>query len=236
MKLSDFAMKDLQLDLSEWRGMNKYEHGSGLYKFRPHKFAHFYDRIFTPYKDKPVNICEVGISGGWSLLLWDRYFTHPDCHIVGIDPLHEMAKDASWEDREGHKSLIRVEMFEDVRKMYSPRVETLLIDAYEQTTLQKFADESFDIVLDDGSHKTEDKHFFLMEYWRKVKLGGWLIIEDFFGDRDGPVLQSVFANYNAGADFDNILIYSGHAEDKRIFPEHNTPEGLICIQKKDTPE
>jgi hypothetical protein len=43
-----------------------------------------WDRIFTPYRDLPINLFEIGIQNGGSLEIWAKYFTNAKS-IIGCD-------------------------------------------------------------------------------------------------------------------------------------------------------
>ena len=43
-----------------------------------------YNRIFEPYRDKPVRLLEIGIQNGGSLEVWSKYFTNA-MRLVGCD-------------------------------------------------------------------------------------------------------------------------------------------------------
>ena len=52
-----------------------------------HSYIPEYERLFKPYRDKKINILEIGIAYGESLELWDKYFNNAnvfgsEIHIV----------------------------------------------------------------------------------------------------------------------------------------------------------
>ena len=55
------------------------------YYSRKHiKYFQTYDQLFTPYKDKKITFCEIGIAGGGSLYMWSK-FLGEKARIIGID-------------------------------------------------------------------------------------------------------------------------------------------------------
>ena len=40
-----------------------------------HHYLGVYDELFAPFKDKEINLLEVGVATGGSLKLWEKYFT-----------------------------------------------------------------------------------------------------------------------------------------------------------------
>ena len=43
-----------------------------------------YERLLSPYQDRPVNLLEIGIQNGGSLEIWAKYFPHA-LKFVGCD-------------------------------------------------------------------------------------------------------------------------------------------------------
>jgi hypothetical protein len=58
------------------------ESGPGIWKWR-HYFE-IYDRHFEKFRNKEVNILEIGIYSGGSLGMWKAYFG-PRCRVYGVD-------------------------------------------------------------------------------------------------------------------------------------------------------
>ncbi len=121
-----------------------------------HSYLDSYDRILGPYKNKHVDLLEIGNNGGESIKLWDDYFD--SCEITGIEvldipQLHELNK----------------------RDNINIHQNT---DAYSQETFQKFQDKKFDIIIDDGSHLPQHQVFALKYWFTLLKDDGVIIIED----------------------------------------------------------
>lgn len=115
-------------------------------------FLKIYDSYFKHYKDKEINILEIGVDKGKSLKLWRSYFTK--AKICGID-ISEMN--------------FKIE-----------GVELITADQTNIKSLKKICEKykSFDIIIDDGSHVS--KHIitsfsFLFDY---LTVGGLYAVED----------------------------------------------------------
>ena len=54
-----------------------------------HSYIEVYEEILKPYRDKNINILEIGLMNGESLRMWDEYFEGKvhgiDCSITPID-------------------------------------------------------------------------------------------------------------------------------------------------------
>ena len=48
-----------------------------------HSYTYFYDKLFTPLRNKPILMLEIGVCGGFSLKMWHEYFDQ--AVIIGLD-------------------------------------------------------------------------------------------------------------------------------------------------------
>lgn len=120
-----------------------------------HKWMHYlpvYERFFAPYKDRPINILEIGVSHGGSLQVWQKYF-HQKSNIVGVDiePLCKQIEQGNIKIFTGSAS--------DRAFM-----ESLPFD--------------FDIIIDDGSHIQSDVRESFQVMFPRLKNGGLYFVED----------------------------------------------------------
>jgi len=126
-----------------------------------HKWHHYfelYDRYFSKFRDRPIRMLEIGVFRGGSLRMWKEYF-HPDSIIVGIDidescAAHEIA-DRNVFVRIGSQA--DPNFLGEVNGEFGP----------------------FDIILDDGSHKTHHQITSFGALFRDaLKDGGCYMVED----------------------------------------------------------
>lgn len=120
-------------------------------------YLQVYDPIFSPWVDKKVNLLEIGIYKGGSLLLWRDYFTMGT--ITGIDI--QLPKDFAPPER--------IHIFEGSQadKFFLSKVAN------------QVAPEGFDIIIDDASHIGElTKTSFWHLFDNHLKSGGLYVIED----------------------------------------------------------
>lgn len=116
-----------------------------------------YDRIFNEYRDKPVRLLEIGIQNGGSLEIWSKFF--PDAQkLVGCDINPDCA-----------------------RLTYkNPRIAVVVGDAntgaVQATVLQHSP--SFDVIIDDGSHRSSDIVKSFARYFPYLAEGGVFVAED----------------------------------------------------------
>lgn len=118
----------------------------------------WYSDEFTPKKKDKLNILEIGVSKGDSLILFRDWFINSK--ITGIDNLQQQTPNET----------------EFIRNIKD--VELILQNAYSEDTVNMFEDEYFDYIIDDGPHTLDSQIYSVKYYFQKVKLGGKLIIED----------------------------------------------------------
>jgi hypothetical protein len=137
-----------------------------------HGFLPFYESMMAPRKDTSVKFLEVGVFYGASIQMWDAYFTHPESSIVGAD----------WfEGKNGNLS-----QFPNPRYVFSlplsRKIRLAEIDQSRLDHLEAFVKgeqaESYDYILDDGSHLMRDQQITFITMFPLLKSGGVFIIED----------------------------------------------------------
>lgn len=138
-------------ELSLRNGSDKW----GIHFYTPH-----YTRHFTPLKDQPLKILELGIggfgnpaSGGGSLRMWKRFFPRSVCYGVDIF---------------------------DKTPLREPRIHTIQGDMSDAAFLAGVGREfgPFDIVIDDGSHNNSDVIVAFGALFPFVRGGGRYVVED----------------------------------------------------------
>lgn len=126
-----------------------------------HKWHHYFDlyeRYFGRYRDRPVRMLEIGVFRGGSLRMWKQYF-HPDSTIVGVDidpscSAHEIAD-----------------------KNVFVRIGSQADPSFLAAVNGEFG--PFDIILDDGSHKTHHQIISFGALFRDALTdGGCYMVED----------------------------------------------------------
>lgn len=120
-------------------------------------YLEFYDELFTPLRDAPLRILEIGIQNGGSLEIWAKYFPNAKC-IVGCDIANEAAR-LEFKDR---------------------RISVVVGDANLSNTVAKIESLSpeYDLIIDDGSHRSDDIVRSFSIYFHKLAENGLYIAED----------------------------------------------------------
>jgi|GEM_PF-665891 len=116
-----------------------------------------YDRLLDRFRDEPVRLLEIGIQNGGSLEVWSDYFSRAS-HLIGCDINPDCAR-LRYDD---------------------PRISVIVGDANTETTRARVLERcpSFDIVIDDGSHRSGDIIKSFANYFPALADGGLFIVED----------------------------------------------------------
>lgn len=121
-----------------------------------HGFTEFYDDFFSKYKDRTVNILEIGVDKGASLLMYNAFFDG-QCNIYALD-------------------------IEDKSEYNTENIKTFIVDQSNREQLMEFkktiGDIKFDIILDDGSHWPEHQNISFFCLNDLLSEDGIYIIED----------------------------------------------------------
>lgn len=116
-----------------------------------------YEKLFAPYRTRPVRLLEIGVQNGGSLAIWREYFENATV-IVGCDINPDCAK-LRYDD---------------------PRIHVVVGDAESIDTADRIKSISsqFDIIIEDGSHTPGDVIKSFCGYFDILTDGGVFISED----------------------------------------------------------
>lgn len=116
-----------------------------------------WDRLFTEYRDQPVRLLEIGIQNGGSLEIWAIFFSKAR-KIVGCD-IDQKCETLQYNDE---------------------RIAVVVADANSDEGEEKILLQSskFDIIIDDGSHKSSDIIRSFARYFPHLSEEGVYVVED----------------------------------------------------------
>ena len=131
------------------------------------KWDHYFDiyhKWFSPFRDRPIKLLEIGVFKGGSIDLWKNYFA-PGLQIIGVDIDPQCKK------------------FEETYPPLSadmPHLVKMFIgDQENKEFLAEVVKEGpFDIVIDDGGHYMKQQIASFETLFPFVKDGGVYLIED----------------------------------------------------------
>src|SRR5690606_6533248 len=114
-------------------------------------YLEVYDKLFAPLRDKPIRLLEIGVQNGGSLEIWRKYFPRAEI-VVGCD-INPDCRNLSFDDK---------------------KIVLIVGDANSQETEHEMVacSAEYDIVIDDGSHKSSDIVRSLARYFGSLANGG----------------------------------------------------------------
>jgi SAM-dependent methyltransferase len=120
-------------------------------------YLDIYDHLFAAFRERPISILEIGIQNGGFTEVLAAYFTNA-VKIVGCD-IDEKCGSLVFSD---------------------PRISVVIGDAADAGTASRIKEisDSFDIVIDDGSHRSKDIVAAFCHYFPLLREGGVFIAED----------------------------------------------------------
>lgn len=153
-------------------------------KAREHSYGPFYDELFSRYgREDKLDILEIGVQGGGSLLAWKDYF--PNANVVGVD-----ISDSRLDEYK------------------SDRVTFIKSDVRDVPATGKY-----DIIIDDSDHFIGTQKFIVENYYPMLKSGGTLVIEDVqSGDNDVSEISGVLP-VSAAMDWVDLRSVVGRYDD-----------------------
>lgn len=142
----------------------------GTDKATRHNYTAVFAQLLAPYRNKDCRLLEIGTLGGGSAVLWRNYL--PNAWLDLVDRKQRLVP----------KNLERLERFAFHE-----------LDAYCSETVRKFkAEDQYDIIIDDGSHRLVDLVYVAKHYYPLLAPGGVLILEDIPDERLLPDLADLF--------------------------------------------
>jgi predicted O-methyltransferase YrrM len=132
-----------------------------------HPYTVLYHSMMSNLRDEPLNICELGILNGASLLMWQEYFPNANIYGFDFDPA----------------------LINTFNNKYDTidRITLSLFDVTNEDGVQKLCDDSttqFDLIIEDTTHQLQDQQRVIRHAHKMLKPGGVLIIEDIFLKND----------------------------------------------------
>jgi hypothetical protein len=200
---------------SIWTPLCEIMRQKGSDKSTYHNYTKVYDALFHSMKDSAEHVLEIGIgtnntdvlsnmgvSGtpGASLRGWREYFTK--AHIWGCDV------DKRILFQEDRITTFFLDQLQDDLDSYIPEEDLL-----------------FDIIIDDGLHDPAVNFFTLRKLWKRLKPGGYYIVEDLLKTNQ---LISLYSQWNA----DIMSEMSGYDYVYLDLPGTAKPDNVLFVIRK----
>lgn len=136
-------------------------------------YCNYYDSLLKSRQSAVKQVMEIGVFHGASVMMWHDYFRNATIH--GVD---------SFEGVQGNGKTFTdaTDFYKYVQTAKPKRIQLHKADQSDDDQLRslrsQFQDESFDIIVDDGSHKMRDQQRTFEILFPLLKVGGIYIIED----------------------------------------------------------
>ena len=126
-----------------------------------HGYSKFYEKKLEKFKDKKINILEIGSYAGASAAAFTKYFPHSNIFCFDINVSNFIYKSK------------KIHVFGLDIKNEKKNKKTL------DQVFSKYSIQDFDIIIDDGSHNLRDILIGIKYFFKYVKKNGLYIIEDY---------------------------------------------------------
>jgi len=170
-----------------------------------HPYTLFYDSIFKNRRNESLQIAELGILYGGSLLMWKDYFKFAT--IYGFEFNNKLIDKFKKNCDNDRITLSKI----DVKNKDS------IIHAFRTLNV------TYDIIIEDTTHKFEDQIRVIEQVYTYLKPGGILIIEDIFKSTDvteyEKALQPILHHFERYyfVELDHVNKYSAQWNNDKLF-------------------
>jgi len=125
-----------------------------------HAYGPFYDGLFQPFLNSEINLLELGVQHGGSILTFANVL--PKAKIFGVDI--DLSQNRFFSQ---HQDIKRIKLFK--MNLYKDEIPSELIKI------------NFDIIIDDADHRAENQIEAFNKFYPILKKNGIYIIEDLVG-------------------------------------------------------
>jgi len=156
-----------------------------------HSYIEYYQQLLEPYREVATDILEIGVApGALSLRMWEEYFFNAS--IYGIDIQ---------------------EYYDNITKYNNDRIKIDIGNATKKEDIDRlYLYNTFDFILDDGSHSLRDQLMSFEYLFPKVNPGGIYIIED-IQEYYEPAIADIFRNLHPNVDIVDRRHIKGRYDD-----------------------
>lgn len=134
-------------------------------------YTPYYHCIFKHIKDRPIDMLEIGIG----TMIPGAHSSMVGYSLPGYAPGGSLR---AWRDYFKNGNITGADVQPDTQ-FTDERITTVIADSTNTDSVNKtFGDRTFDIIIDDGSHYDEHQLQTFMNFWGRLKAGGYYIVED----------------------------------------------------------
>lgn len=160
-----------------------------------HAYGSFYDELFQPFINSEINLLELGVQHGGSILTWANIL--PKAKIFGIDI--DLSQNRFFSQ---HQDTKRIKLFE--MNLYKDEIPSDLMKT------------KFDIIIDDADHRPETQIQAFGKFYPILKINGIYIIEDLVGTAGTNLVMKEIKKITKG---DEIEVFDLRAFKNKLFDD-----------------
>lgn len=133
------------------------------------------------FKNKPINYLEIGVFYGNNLFtVAETYANHPESKLYGIDPWEDYDE---YPEYKNEQNKIFTGFQENLKNFKLTNNETdnkfQIYKEYSHNIVHTFENNSFDLIYIDGNHEPEYVLEDAVLVFRKLKVNGYIIFDDY---------------------------------------------------------
>lgn len=133
------------------------------------------------YENKEIKYLEIGVFYGANIIYFAHtYGKHPETKLYCIDPFEDYDE---YDEYKNNQSEHYKTFIENVNNN-NLNNKIILKRGYSNIEIPKFDDNYFDIIYIDGNHEPEYVLEDAVLSFRKLRIGGIMIFDDYFFNRD----------------------------------------------------
>uniref|UniRef100_A0A6C0E0V9 Methyltransferase n=1 Tax=viral metagenome TaxID=1070528 RepID=A0A6C0E0V9_9ZZZZ len=129
----------------------------------------------------PINYLEIGAYYGGNLIeVAKTYGKHPDSKLFAVDPWEDYDDYPEYKEKQGniHETFMEnIRCFKEVNDINDDKFT--IVRGYSHKEVPKFKDNYFDVIYIDANHEPEYVLEDAIIAFRKVKVGGYMIFDDY---------------------------------------------------------
>ena len=175
-----------------------------------HPYTPIYSLLMSRFKYSDVRFAEIGVAGGASVGMWNRYFEKGTFYFF----------DRDQNFLEHSKQIVP-----------SDNNNFILMDVTKPESIKESLEKTggnLDILLDDSSHNPDDQHHIIHQALPYVKSGGMILIEDVSRDEPEETYINILKDIQDEFSFISFIL----AEHQNKFSgEWNNDKILVLIKK-----
>jgi len=128
------------------------------------------------YQLAPMNYVEIGCFYGANLLsVVNSYASHPQSKLYAVDPWMDYSDYPEYK----HQQNTIYDAFQHNLQCCEQRSKICVMRGFSHAEIPKLLDDNFDIIYIDGNHEPEYVTEDAVLSFRKLKVGGYLIFDDY---------------------------------------------------------